>query len=83
MYEEKLDGVRISFESEDKNGSNTMGLSSAIILLIVGCALVLSFFVYVVLSTNFVSKKIKWLRDSKSNKNLDVDGDYLINGMYL
>jgi hypothetical protein len=56
----------------------------AIIILILGVSMMIGFFGYLVLNTRYVTKKFKWFNQvKKQNKNVDVDGDYLINGMYL
>ncbi|CAF0990659.1 unnamed protein product [Brachionus calyciflorus] len=61
----------------------------AIVILIIGCLLVASFFIYLAVSTKYLSKKLKIISLLKQDKskgsaqNVDVDGDYLINGLYL
>ncbi len=56
----------------------------AIIILILGISMMIGCFGYLVLSTRYVTKRFKWLKQIKQqNQNVDVDGDYLINGMYL
>jgi hypothetical protein len=83
---EKYPNVRILFEDSEKSSlnSNATLTTTAIILLIFGVALILGFFSYLLLSTKFMNKKVKWLSNLKNNsKNVDVDEDYLINGMYL
>lgn len=76
-------GDRLYFR-DDQNRLPMSGTTMAIVLLVLGCALVISFFTYVILSTRFIRKKIKWIGTNlPGEKNVDVDGDYLINGMYL
>ena len=67
----------------DKNNAitSTGNMALAIILLILGILIVISLFSYLILSTKFVNKRLTNLR--MKGKNVDVDGDYLINGMYL
>lgn len=75
------------------NGQNANAKKSdnvqAIFILIIGCMLVVSFFVFIALSTKYLSKRLRIMNlikndKSKSNtQNVDVDGDYLINGLYL
>lgn len=85
MYGSSSDN-KVYFRDSDDNRSPMSGTTMAIVLLILGCALVVSFFTYVLLSTRFFRKKIKWVGNKlpgSAQKNVDVDGDYLINGMYL
>jgi hypothetical protein len=86
MYGPKTNDERLTFrDDEESRWSVHSGTTSAIVLLVLGCSLVVAFFVYVILSTRFV-RKIKWVGDKLpgvGQKNVDVDGDYLINGMYL
>jgi hypothetical protein len=55
----------------------------AMIILILGVGMIFGFFGYLVLSTRYVTKRIKCLNKIQKYNNVDVDGDYLINGMYL
>lgn len=74
---------------DDKSKVSTSDNIQAVIILIVGCVSVASFFIYIALSTKYVSKKLKIMnllgakRAKSSAQNVDVDGDYLINGLYL
>ena len=77
-----------NLDADDRNyflqHENTSRASTtlALILLFLGIMLVISFFGYLIMSTKFVSKRLSCLRKKKA-KNVDVDEDYLINGMYL
>lgn len=83
MYGPKIPDTSGKLYFEDNDKSPQSGIASAILILILGCSLVLAFFVYLLLTTRFVGKKIKWVGNLQGQKNVDVDGDYLINGMYL
>jgi len=58
----------------------------AVSLLLLGLSIFFSFFVFLILSSKYVKKRIdlKLFKFAvNENKNVEVDGDYLINGMYL
>ena len=71
------------FTNKDLAKSSSGNVSVAIILLVLGVSIVVAFFVYLVLTTKYVSRRIKLFERKEENKNVEVDGDYLINGMYL
>ena len=71
------------FTDKDLAKSSSANISVAIILLVLGVSLVVAFFVYLILTTKYVSRRIKLFERKEENKNVEVDGDYLINGMYL
>jgi Na+-transporting methylmalonyl-CoA/oxaloacetate decarboxylase gamma subunit len=79
---------KIYFINKETATTSTSGILTAIILLVFGISLVVAFFTYLVMSTKYMSKRIKWIREfNMKQKNVDVDptleADYLINGMYL
>lgn len=72
------------FYDKSKATTSSSNVTMAILVLILGISLILSFFAYLFASTKYFRRRIKWLNFSnKESKNVDVDGDYLINGMYL
>lgn len=92
FWNEKKEEKESHFRFEDDENKIIATKSDnvqAVIILIVGCVLVTSFFVYIALSTKYVSKKLRIMnllgkKGAKSSaQNVDVDGDYLINGLYL
>lgn len=77
---------RIYFVDKENSIISRGSLGQAVALLVLGVMIVLAFFSYLFCSTKFVNKRLQWLaklRQSNESKNVDVDGDYLINGMYL
>ena len=79
-------GLRLSDEDRayffDKALASKTSIAMAVLILVLGIGLVIAFFVYLFVNTKFVTRRIKWLA-KKQGKNLDVEADYLINGMYL
>lgn len=69
----------------DKSLASKSSIAMAVIILILGICLVIAFFLYLVVNTKFIAKRIKWIGGGKKlgKNNLDVEADYLINGMYL
>lgn len=70
--------------------SSTASVSLAIILLVLGMGMVVGFFAYLIGNTRFVKNRLsqqlnrmRMRQHEGADKNLEVDGDYLINGMYL
>ncbi len=74
---------KIYFTNKVKAFTSTPNTILAIILLVFGISVVIMMFVYLIMSTNYVNKKLEKLKNRNKNKNIDVDADYLINGMYL
>ena len=81
-----------NFSPEDKQfftdkqkalGDSSSGTTLAIVLLVLGVSLVVALFGYLIFSTKYVRKRISWIKKTKEDKNVDVEADYLINGMYL
>jgi hypothetical protein len=71
---------------EEASGKTSTGnIAMAVIILVLGVSLVIGFFVFLMSGTRFVSKRLRKIRigGEKDAKNVDVEGDYLINGMYL
>jgi hypothetical protein len=67
-------------KAAESNGNVTM----AVLVLVLGISCILAFFAYLFASTKYFNRKLKWFSQAKESKqNIDVDGDYLINGMYL
>ena len=73
---------RIYFE-ESSSRTSSGNIAFAVIILILGISFVIAFFAFLVGSTRFVTKRIKQIKINRKDKNVDIDGDYLINGMYL
>ena len=71
------------FYDKSKATTSSANVTMAILVLILGISLILSFFAYLFASTKYFRRRVKWFNVNKENKNVDVDGDYLINGMYL
>lgn len=67
----------------DKEPVDSYSPALPIVLLILGIGIVSSFFVYLLLNTKYVSRRMKWFVKNSDKQSVDVDGDYLINGMYL
>lgn len=79
---------KIYFSEKENAFTPTSSIVTAIILLILGISLVIALFTYLIMSTKYVSKRVKWVKKfNMKHKNVDVDptleADYLINGMYL
>ena len=75
---------KVYFNDKSQSSTSTANTTMAILMLILGISMILSFFVYLFASTKYFSRRFNWLnRFKEKNKNVDVDGDYLINGMYL
>jgi hypothetical protein len=78
---------KVYFEYVEQARTPSSSITMAILLLVLGISLVLGFFVYLIMNTRYVSKRLKRLSIpnliKKNNKNVDIDGDYLINGLYL
>lgn len=73
--------AKIYFMDKTNAITSTGNMALAIIILILSMGIVVALFSYLIVSTKFVNKKLNKLRNK--SKNVDVDGDYLINGMYL
>ena len=80
------DKIKLSEEDRayffDKSLASKSSIAMAVVILILGICLVIAFFLYLVVNTKFIAKRIKWI-GKKQGKSLDVEADYLINGMYL
>jgi len=79
---------KIYFTNKETANTSTSSIMTAVLLLVLGISLVVAFFTYLIMSTKYMSKRVKWLQKFNiKQKNLDVDptleADYLINGMYL
>ncbi len=75
---------KIYFEEYQISGQSSNVL--AVVLLLLGLSMFFSFVAFLILSSKYVTKRInfKLLKFGiDENKNVEVDGDYLINGMYL
>lgn len=72
---------RIYFTDKSKAINSTGNMTLAISLLVLGIVIVVTLFLYLIMTTKYLNKKLSNLR--RNSKNVDVDGDYLINGMYL
>ena len=74
----------VYFEDKEKALKDSSDATTAIVLLVIGVSLVVALFAYLILSTKYVAKRIDWIKKFKEKKkNVDVEADYLINGMYL
>ncbi|RNA24534.1 hypothetical protein BpHYR1_009401 [Brachionus plicatilis] len=79
----------VKFGDESKIRVSRSDSVQAVVILVVGCLLVVSFFVYIAFSTKYLSKRLRIMnllgtdRTKSSAQNVDADGDYLINGLYF
>jgi len=93
-----MDNMMNNFDNDDKiyfiNKENSVVSTSSIVMavfiLVAGIGLVVAFFTFLILSTKYMSKRVKWIQKFspvKPKNVVDVDpsmeADYLINGMYL
>lgn len=76
------DKKQIYFTEKSFAVTSSSNIMLAVFLLVLGISLVIMLFCYLILSTKYFNKRISRLRNN-AEKNVDVDGDYLINGMYL
>ena len=81
---------KIYFVNKDNSVISTSSILMAVFILVAGISLVVAFFAFLILSTKYMSKRVKWIKKfspMKSKNVVDVDpsleADYLINGMYL
>jgi hypothetical protein len=77
---------RLSFIDPSQMETSAVSLTSAIAILVIGCGLVSSLFIYIVMNTRFFQRRFTFInggRNKNNNKNVDINSDYLINGMYL
>lgn len=85
----ELSEKHVKFGDESNTAASKTDSVQAVVILLIGCLLVSSFFIYLALSTKYVSKKLRILsllgadKAKSSAQNVDADGDYLINGLYL
>jgi hypothetical protein len=69
---------------EEVSGKTSTGnMVTAVVILVLGVSTVIGFFVFLMAGTRFVNKRLSKIRNGRDSKNVDVEGDYLINGMYL
>ncbi len=73
---------KIYFE-EASGKISTGNMVMAVVILILGVSIVIGFFVFLMAGTRFVNKRLRKIRNGCDSKNVDIEGDYLINGMYL
>lgn len=73
---------KIYFTDKSLVSDSSSNIALAVFLLVLGVSLVMMLFVYLFLNTKYVNRRLNRLKSSDS-KNVDVDADYLINGMYL
>ncbi len=71
----------INFTDKSLTKDSPGNIAFAVLILVMGISLVMMLFIYLILNTKYINKRISKLKSE--NKNVDVDGDYLINGMYL
>lgn len=81
LIENVLPENKIYFINKDKAVTSSSNMMLAIFLLVLGISIVIMLFSYLILSTKYVNRRLNKLQ--KRNNNVDVDADYLINGMYL
>jgi hypothetical protein len=75
---------KINYEESHRLAESSNML--AIILLILGLAMFICLISYLMLSSKYVNKRmnLKFLKFGvERNNNVEIDGDYLISGMYL
>ena len=81
LIENVLPENKIYFINKEKAVTSSSNVMLAIFLLVLGISIVIMLFSYLILSTKYVNRRLNKLQ--KRNNNVDVDADYLINGMYL
>ncbi len=73
---------RIYFTDKSLTKDSSGNITLAVFLLVLGISMVIMLFVYLILNTKYINRRLGRLK-AENQKNVDVDGDYLINGMYL
>jgi hypothetical protein len=69
----------------DKTLTNELKVKplSTIKLIIIGAGATILLFSLILAKAKYFNKRMKWFKRNRENQNVDVEADYLINGMYL